>query len=63
MTVKDKSVECSECGRIFTFTAGEQRFYFHRGPTRAPRRGAASPAERAAQEDGGSNAHGSGWSR
>lgn len=29
--MSDKTLKCSECGKEFTFTAGEQEFYASKG--------------------------------
>jgi CxxC-x17-CxxC domain-containing protein len=34
----DKTLTCRDCGREFTFTAGEQEFYSQRGLMNEPRR-------------------------
>lgn len=36
---KDRSLQCADCGRTYTFTSGEQEFYQERGysePRRCP---------------------------
>jgi len=38
MSFEDKSLQCSDCGQEFTFTAGEQEFYSSRGLQNEPRR-------------------------
>ncbi|MFC2072044.1 zinc-ribbon domain containing protein [Chloroflexota bacterium] len=38
MSFEDKSLQCSDCGQGFTFTAGEQEFYASRGLQNEPRR-------------------------
>ena len=38
MSFQDKSLQCSDCGQEFTFTAGEQEFYSSRGLQNEPRR-------------------------
>jgi N-acetylglutamate synthase-like GNAT family acetyltransferase len=38
MDYQDKSIQCSDCGTIFTFTAGEQEFFASKGFTNAPKR-------------------------
>ena len=38
MTYLDKTLTCRDCGREFTFTAGEQEFYAQRGLMNEPRR-------------------------
>ncbi len=40
MEYKDKTLVCKDCGKEFTFTAGEQEFYAEKGfqnePVRCP---------------------------
>jgi len=38
MGFMDKSLECSECGATFTFTAEEQEFFASKGYTNEPKR-------------------------
>ena len=38
MSFQDKTLECSDCGQEFTFTAGEQEFYASRSLQNEPRR-------------------------
>ena len=38
MSFEDKSLQCSDCGQEFVFTAGEQEFYSSRGLQNEPRR-------------------------
>jgi CxxC-x17-CxxC domain-containing protein len=38
MSFEDKQLQCSDCGREFTFTAGEQEFYASRGFQNEPKR-------------------------
>ena len=38
MSFEDKSLQCSDCGQEFTFTAGEQEFYSSRGLQNEPKR-------------------------
>ncbi len=38
MAYQDKKMVCSDCGREFVFTSGEQEFYDAQGFTNAPRR-------------------------
>jgi len=38
MAFTDKTLVCSDCGRQFTFTAGEQEFYSSKGLLNDPRR-------------------------
>lgn len=36
--MEDKTLVCAECGKEFTFTAGEQEFYASRGLLNEPKR-------------------------
>ena len=38
MGFEDKSLQCSDCGTTFTFTAGEQEFFQSKGYTNEPKR-------------------------
>jgi len=38
MSFQDKSIQCSDCGTTFTFSAGEQGFFATKGFTNDPRR-------------------------
>ena len=38
MSFGDKSIQCSDCGITFTFTAGEQEFFASKGFTNEPKR-------------------------
>jgi hypothetical protein len=38
MSFQDKSIQCSDCGTIFTFSAREQEFFASKGLTNEPRR-------------------------
>ncbi len=38
MGFTDKSLECSDCGNAFTFTADEQEFYAGKGYANEPKR-------------------------
>jgi hypothetical protein len=38
MSYQDKSIQCSDCGTIFNFTAGEQGFFASKGLANEPRR-------------------------
>ncbi len=33
---EDKTIKCKDCGKEFTFTAGEQEFYAQKGLTNEP---------------------------
>ena len=55
----DKVLTCRDCGKEFTFTAGEQEFYAEKGfehePTRCPECRKAHKAQRAAMRNGNRN--------
>jgi len=38
MSFQDKSIQCSDCGTTFTFSAGEQEQFASRGYTNEPKR-------------------------
>ena len=38
MSFKDKSIQCSDCGTTFTFSADEQELFAARGYTNDPKR-------------------------
>jgi len=38
MSFGDKSIQCSDCGTAFTFSAGEQEFFKSKGFTNEPKR-------------------------
>jgi hypothetical protein len=38
MTFEEKTIQCSDCGATFAFTAGEQEFYQTKGFTNIPKR-------------------------
>ena len=38
MSFDDKSIQCSNCGITFTFSAGEQEFFAGKGFTNEPKR-------------------------
>jgi hypothetical protein len=38
MSFQDKSIQCSDCGTTFNFSAGEQEFFQSKGFTNEPKR-------------------------
>ena len=38
MTFQDKSIQCSDCGATFTFSAQDQEFFQSKGYTNEPKR-------------------------
>jgi CxxC-x17-CxxC domain-containing protein len=61
MSYQDKSLQCSDCGTTFTFTADEQEFFASKGYTNEPKR---CPSCRQAKktERYGNTGSGSGYS-
>ncbi|MCZ6534715.1 MAG: zinc-ribbon domain containing protein [Chloroflexi bacterium] len=60
MELADKTLNCSDCGSSFTFTAGEQEFFASRGFTNEPKRCASCRSTRRSQRgDGGGGGGGS----
>ena len=53
MSFADKSLVCRECGREFTFTAGEQEFFAQKGFTNEPGRCPECRSARKARMGGG----------
>ncbi len=53
MAFQDKSIQCSDCGATFSFTAEEQEFYKSKGYTNEPKRCASCRQARKAQGLGG----------
>ena len=54
MSYTDKNITCSDCGTVFTFTAGEQEQFASRGYTNEPKRCAACRATRKQNTSGSS---------
>ena len=52
MAFEDKSLECSDCGATFTFTAEEQEFFASKGYTNEPKRCPACRQARKSQRYG-----------
>ncbi len=48
----DKTLTCRDCGKRFTFTAGEQEFYASRGFSEPTRCGECRAARKASRESG-----------
>ena len=53
MSFQDRTLSCSDCGKDFTFTVGEQEFYAQRGFTNEPKRCEDCRSKRKAQGGGG----------
>jgi len=59
MTYQDKSLQCSDCGKTFDFTAQEQEFYASKGYTNEPKRCAeCRQARKAERGEGGGGGRG-----
>ena len=52
MSFQDKSIQCSDCGTTFTFSADEQEQFAQRGYTNAPKRCPSCRQVRKAQQFG-----------
>jgi CxxC-x17-CxxC domain-containing protein len=58
MSFQDKSIQCSDCGTTFTFSAEEQEQFASRGYTNEPKRCPTCRQARKARQDG-NNRYGS----
>ncbi len=54
MVNQDKSIQCSDCGTTFTFTAEEQEFFKSKGYTNEPKRCPSCRQARKTERNGGS---------
>ncbi len=52
MAFQDKTLQCSDCGTSFTFTAAEQEFFQSKGYTNEPKRCPACRQARKAERTG-----------
>ena len=60
MSFQDKSIQCSDCGTTFTFSAGEQEFFQSKGFTNEPKRcSSCRRANKARRSESGSNSYAS----
>ena len=60
MSFEDKSIQCSDCGATFTFSAGEQEFFQTKGFTNEPKRcPECRRANKAQRSQSGSNSYAS----
>ncbi len=59
MGFEDKSLQCSDCGTTFTFSAGEQEFFQSKGYTNEPKRCPSCRQARKSERTGSGN-YGSG---
>jgi CxxC-x17-CxxC domain-containing protein len=55
MSFQDKSIECSDCGITFTFSADEQELFASRGYTNDPKRCPACRQARKTERHGNSS--------
>lgn len=62
MSFQDKSLQCSDCGNTFTFSAEEQEFFQSKGYTNEPKRCPECRQARKAERYG-SSSYGSGAPR
>ena len=58
MSYQDKSIQCSDCGATFTFSADEQEQFASRGYTNEPKRCPTCRQTRKAQQNGGGSNYG-----
>ena len=62
MNFQDKSIQCSDCGVTFTFSAGEQEFFQSKGFTNEPKRcPSCRRAKKAQRSSSGDYSHSSKW--
>jgi CxxC-x17-CxxC domain-containing protein len=54
MSFQDKSIQCTDCGATFTFTAKDQEFYQTKGYTNDPKRCPECRQSRKGGQEGGS---------
>ena len=57
MSFQDKSLQCSDCGATFSFTAEEQEFYQSKGYTNEPKRCPDCRQARKTERSGSSNSN------
>ena len=58
MSFEDKTLQCSDCGTTFTFSAEEQEFFQAKGYTNEPKRCPACRQARKAERYGSSGGYG-----
>jgi len=58
MSFQDKSIQCSDCGTTFTFSAEEQEFFASKGYTNEPKRCPSCRKARKAERYGSSSGYG-----
>jgi len=59
MSFQPKSIQCSDCGTTFTFSAEDQEFFQSKGYTNEPKRCPACRQARKSQQGGGMSSGGS----
>jgi CxxC-x17-CxxC domain-containing protein len=57
MSFQDKSIQCSDCGTTFTFSAEEQEFFASKGYTNEPKRCPSCREARKAERYGSSSGY------
>jgi len=62
MAYTDKSLQCSDCGAGFTFSAQDQEFFAQKGYTNEPKRCPTCRDARKAERGGGGYSSGGGYS-
>lgn len=55
MSFQDKSLQCSDCGAFFTFSAKDQEFFKSKGFSNEPKRCSSCRQAKKAERDSGSN--------
>ena len=53
MSFQDKSIQCSDCGVTFTFSAEDQEFFKSKGYTNEPKRCPSCRQKRKSEQGGG----------
>jgi len=62
MIFQDKTIQCSDCGTTFSFSAGEQEFFASKGFTNEPKRcPSCRRAKKARSSDSGNYSYSSKW--
>ena len=59
MSFQDKSIQCSDCGATFTFSAEDQEFFQKKGFTNEPKRCPSCRQARKSERGGGGSYGGS----
>jgi CxxC-x17-CxxC domain-containing protein len=58
MTFTEKSLQCSDCGKMFPFTVEEQEFFSSKGFTNEPKRCPSCRSVRRSERSGNSGSYG-----